>query len=40
MAEREGEEGAIERAAKNVIKASAYDEERRSDRIDWMKGIM
>lgn len=31
---------AIERAAKNVIKESAYDEEARSDLIDWLKDIM
>jgi site-specific recombinase XerD len=31
---------AIEKAAMNVIKESAYDEERRSDLIYWLKGIM
>lgn len=31
---------AIERAAANVIKESAYDEGKRSDLIDWLKGIM
>ena len=31
---------AIEKAAMNVIKESAYDEERRSDLIDWLKGVM
>lgn len=31
---------AIERAAANVIKETAYDEERRSDLLEWLKGIM
>ena len=31
---------AIEKAAMKVIKESAYDEERRSDLIDWLKGVM
>ena len=31
---------AIEKAAMNVIKESAYDEERRSDLIGWLKGVM
>ena len=31
---------AIEKAAMNVIKESAYDEEGRSDLIDWLKGVM
>lgn len=31
---------AIERAAANVIKETAYDEERRSGLIEWLKGIM
>ena len=31
---------AIERAAANVLKETASDEERRSGRIEWLKGIM